>query len=485
MTVTPDFAATDADLLRALGAWQRSGHGYTALARALRAAILDGRLPLRARLPSERALAGRLGVSRTTTTAAYDVLRAEGFIESRSGSGSRTALPTGGAVDRELTAAGDIAGPTAPDTVDLTIAALPAPAAMIEAVERAGRDLAAHLGGHGYDPLGVPALRRAVAAWFCARGLPTGEEQILVTTGAQSALALLLDTLAAPGDPALVEIPTYPNALAAMRRAGVRLVPAPLRDEGWDLDVLGALFRRAVPRLAYTICDFHNPTGLLMTGGQRSALVAAAERAGTQLIVDETFVDLDLAPHRSRPAPLAAHGGDGRVLTIGSMSKAFWGGLRVGWIRAPQPLLRRLERVRSTRDLATPVLEQLVAQHLLLARDEVLRERRALLCERRAALVAALRRDLPAWRFDVPRGGLCLWVELGGPHAEALADLAADAGVRIVAGPSFGVEGTLHNRIRLPFTQPPAVLDRAVALLADCDRRITLGAGRRAHAMVT
>jgi DNA-binding transcriptional MocR family regulator len=478
------FAEAEVDVARVLTPSERDGPGYTVLARALRGAILDGRLPLRARLPSERALAGRLGVSRTTTAAAYDVLRSEGFIESLRGSGSRTALPTGGTVDREVLSGEDTG--RRGETIDLTVASLAAPAAMVEAVSRAALDLRAHLGGHGYDPCGLPSLRCAVAAQLTARGVPTDDEEILVTSGAQSSITLLLDALAAPGDAVLVEVPTYPNALEALRRAGTRLLPVAVDERGWQLDRLTSAFRRGLPRLAYTICDFHNPTGLLMPDAQRAALVAEAERAGTQVIVDETFAELDLAPHRARPAPLAAHGPDGRVLTIGSMSKAYWGGLRVGWIRAPQALVRRLARVRAARDMATPVLEQLVALHLLAVSDEVKRERRALLIERRDALVAALRRELPQWRFRVPRGGLCLWVELDRPQAEALSDVAEPAGVRIVPGPTFGVEGTLHDRIRLPYTQPPAVLDDAVVRLAGAWRRLQMGAGRRRDmAMVT
>src|SRR5438093_13422750 len=102
----PRSFVSGSELARLLGSWSGSGPGYSALAGALRSLVLDGRLPLRARLPSERDLASTLGVSRTTTTAAYDLLRGEGYVESRRGSGSRVALPTGGAIDRELAAHG-------------------------------------------------------------------------------------------------------------------------------------------------------------------------------------------------------------------------------------------------------------------------------------------------------------------------------------------------------------------------------------------
>jgi DNA-binding transcriptional MocR family regulator len=158
------------------------------------------------------------------------------------------------------------------------------------------------------------------------------------------------------------------------------------------------------------------------------------------------------------------------------MSKSFWGGLRVGWIRCTPPLARRLARARAAIDLATPVLEQLVAERLLRASGPVLAERRKLLAERRDALAAALGRDLPAWRFAVPRGGLCLWAELERPEAERLADAASQEGVHVVAGPTFSPDGTLERHLRLPFTQPPDRLEEAVRRLAAAERRLRLGA---------
>ena len=409
------------------------------------------------------------------------MLRAEGYLESRQGSGSRVALPTGGAVDREIEQ--DTA--RSPGSIDMTMAAMSAPGAIMRAVGRASQDLAGHLGGFGYDPMGLPSLRRAVAERFTGRGVATATEQVVITSGAQQALRLLAEVLVAPGDPVMVEVPTYPHALEALRRTGARLVPAPVGDDGWDMQGMAARFRDAMPRLAYLIPDFQNPTGFLMSDDQRSEVVAAAGRAGAHVIVDETFAELDLEPWRAAPMPMAGHDPEGRVITIGSMSKAFWGGLRVGWIRCPPPLARRVARARAAMDLASPVLEQLVAEHTLRESPAVLSERRGLLTARRDALASALRTALPAWRFRLPRGGLCLWPRLEGPEAEALADLAEAEGVRIVPGPRFGLDGTLEHHVRLPFTQSEEVLEEAVARLAGADRRLRLGARPRAAGLVT
>jgi DNA-binding transcriptional MocR family regulator len=456
------------DLAHALGPWRRTGAAYVALADALRSLVLDGRLAIRGRLPSERELAVALGVSRTTTTAAYDVLRDQGYLESRRGSGSRVALPTGGVLDREF------AGPSSESpagAIDLTIAALPAPGAMTEAVSKATRDLAGYLGSTGYDPRGLPAFRHAVADHFVARGVPTREDQIVITSGAQHALALLLEVLVAPGDAVLVESPTYPNAFEAIRRVEGRLLPVAMADGGWDVDRLAAGLVAGSPRLAYLIPDFQNPTGFLMTDAERAEVSEACRRAGTPLVVDETFSQLDLEPWRPTPAPTASYGRD-TVITIGSMSKAYWGGLRVGWIRCAPALAYRLARSRAGLDLATPVLDQLVAIHLLRASEAVLAERRSLLGTRRDALVSALQRELPAWSFVVPRGGLSLWVELEDAGSRALAEAAKTNGVRIIPGPTFAADDTLENRVRLPFTQPPHVLEEATVRLAAAQRRL-------------
>ena len=457
-----------------LGDW-RSGQpspAYAALARALSVLVLDGRLPLNCRLPSERDLAAALELSRTTVTAGYDTLRAAGFLVSRRGSGSWTALPprqtmpaTGGFAPAVAVGAPD-------DLIDLASAAPAAPAdAVLTATRHALDDLPRHLDDDGYDPVGLLPLRAAVAERYARRGLPTTPDQIMVTSGALHALDLVLRLLAGPGDRVLTDAPTYPTALDAMRGAGARLVPVGLTGAGWNVDMLTAALRQTAPRLGYLTADFHNPTGHVMTDGERATVVAAAGRAGTTLVVDESFVELAY-DDEPLPAPVGSYDRDGRVITVGSLSKPFWGGLRVGWVRAGADLVRRLAAARAAADMASPVLEQLVAIRLLEMADEVLPARRRLFAERRDALAAALHRELPQWRFLLPRGGLALWVELDAPVSTALAVVAGQHGVRLAAGPRFGLDGTPERFLRLPFTQPPELLDAAAVRLAAARARI-------------
>jgi DNA-binding transcriptional MocR family regulator len=162
------------------------------------------------------------------------------------------------------------------------------------------------------------------------------------------------------------------------------------------------------------------------------------------------------------------------VISIGGMSKPYWSGLRVGWVRAAAPVVQRLAATRVGIDLASPVLDQLVAVRLLEQAGEIIPARRAELAAQRDALVTALRDELPQWRFTVPAGGVSLWAELDAPVASALARTAEELGVRVAPGPRFGVDGTMERFLRLPYTLPSADLVEAVHRLAaarhDLDR---------------
>ncbi|AZM56482.1 GntR family transcriptional regulator [Streptomyces sp. WAC 01529] len=437
--------------------------GYRALAHAVRTLLLDGRIPLHTRLPAERELAAALSVSRATVTAAYDVLREGGYARSRRGAGTWTELPEG---RRPSSVA---AFPAGDDVLDLAVAAPGAPEAeLAAALAGASELLVEHAPTPGYHPYGIPELRAAVADRFTRRGLPTLPDQILVTTGAQHALSLTLALLGRPGDRVLVENPSYPNALDAIRGAGLRAVPVPVTDDGWDSGLVESSLRQAAPRIAYLVPDFQNPTGCLMPREQRVRILETARATGTWLLIDETIADIALdGPPPAPFASLAPHGAGEQVVTVGSLSKSHWGGLRIGWVRAGSRLITELAMARVPVDMATPVIEQLVALHLLRGMNEVLRERLPRLREQRDALAASLARHLPEWRWRLPPGGLSLWVDLGRPVASSLARAALAHGVRIEGGARFGADpGTHEHRLRVPFTLPPELSEQAAVRLA-------------------
>ncbi len=437
--------------------WRRPGESSVALADALRALVVNGRVAVRTRIPSERALGEQLAISRGSVSRAYDRLREDGYLASRRGAGSWLTLPDG-------------SGPAPPSplgntaSVDLTKAALPAPDPLLaECAVRATGQLSRHLHADGYLPAGLPELREAVAARLTARGLDSCAEEVLITSGAQHALHLILQLLAAPGDRIVVDSPSYPRALSAIRAARARAIPVPLTATGWDPDNWSAALGAVGPRLALTVPDFHNPTGHVMSAEARAAIAHAAARQGTLLICDETTAELHLdgpAP----PRPLGCFDPGTTVITIGTMSKSAWGGLRVGWIRAPRRLIAELMHVRADVDMAGPVLDQLLACELLQRWDEVLADRRAVLKQRRDALIGALP---DGWRSRRPRGGLSLWAQLPAPVSTQLAARAQREDIAITPGPAFGADGSFEGHVRLPFTQPPDVLLPAVARLAE------------------
>ncbi|MEV0604720.1 PLP-dependent aminotransferase family protein [Streptomyces sp. NPDC050315] len=437
---------------------------YRHLAQAIRALVLEGRLALHVRLPAERELASVLAVSRPTIKAAYDLLRESGYARSRRGSGTWTMLPDG---KRPAGAR----QPLTPEdeSIDLAAAALGLPESILtEALSYSGPLLAQRASTPGYHPFGLAGLRSAIADRYTRRGVPTLPDQILVTSGAQQGLALALGLLTSPGDRVMVENPTYPNALDAIRHARLRPTPVPVTEAGWDEEIMQATLRQTLPRLAYLIPDFHNPVGCLMPDEQRSEILRATSRTGTWLIIDETLTDIALDV--PAPAPFISHAAAGErdhVITVGSMSKSHWGGLRIGWLRATPRLITKLAGLRVSMDMAGSVMDQLLATSLILRTGEVLQTRLAQVRTQRTALLHAIARYFPQWRTHTPPGGLSLWVDLGQPIASALADRVRAKGVRIEGGARFGADpGTHDHRLRIPYTLPPETLEEAMRRLA-------------------
>ena len=444
-------------LIELLGEWRGAGATYEALADRIRLLLIDGRLLSGVRLPAERDLSTQLGVSRTTVTAAYQRLRDDGFATSRQGSGTQVALP------------GSTTSPPSPDAalLDLTKAALPAPSMMMDAVRQATALLPSLLGDSGYDTGGHQRLRGAIAGRYTERGLPTDADEILVTVGAQQAITLLARALVSRGDRTLIEVPTYPHAYDALGAAGARLVTAPVSvdsGDGWDLDVFESVIRRTSPALAYLMPEFQNPTGRTMSARVRRCILDAAAAQGTIVVADETPGELDIDRPQSY-LPLAATPSGATVIMVGSASKTMWGGLRVGWIRAERSMIRRLQAVRATMDLGTPVLDQLIVAALFERLDEVIAERRGQLSAGRDALERMLPAAFPEWTVPHVHGGLAVWVNIGAPVSSQLALASRSEGLLITAGPRFGVDGAFERFLRIPLTYSQAQFERAIEAL--------------------
>lgn len=452
------------DLLPVLGNWSRGkGPLYQRLAGSLRDAIRRGDVSGPGRLPSERQLARSLHVSRTTVIAAYGVLRDEGLLESTRGSGTRVIVPAGwmgiagtgtGLPSLKFLAESpsgvvDCAGSVIPDFGGLKDELLGVTAADLKALAR----------DFSYEPMGLRGLRAAIAESYTRSGLDTSTEEILVTTGAQQAIQILFVLFGQDQGVILVEDPTYVGALDVARSIGARVVGVPTDDEGVQVPALHQALARSRASLAYLMPGCQNPTGAVMSSARRREVTTALSEAGVSVIDDRTLADLVL--DGASTSPLAAFG-DGTIITVGSLSKVFWPGLRVGWIRAPAPLIGRLARLKLVADLGSAHVSQLVATRVMPRIHEIGAVRREQLKLRLDLLAQLLDEKIPTWSFSRPRGGSFLWVRLPHGDAELFAGVALRYGVRILPGTRMSPSDAFGDRLRISFIAKPEELREAV-----------------------
>lgn len=472
---------------------------YLQLATSLAAAISAGELSAGARLPSERDLAAKLGVSRTTTVNAYRELEARGLVRGFVGRGTfvcadpaptaavnqgapfawrgKVALRAQGGADLSLrrlihTAIDPDLISFSAGTAALDCFPLDAFKAMTERV--LGREARTALGLGPVD--GQPRLRRAVAS---RSGIDP--ERVLILSGAQQGLDLIARCLIDPGDVVVMDRPGYLGAIQSFRGAGARLV-------GWDvrrgdLGELDDLLLRYRPKLLYTCPTFQNPTGVTLGEPARRGLLELAARHRLPVVEDDPYRELGFAG--PPPPTLADLDGGDLVIHIGTFAKTLAGGLRLGWLAAAPAIVDHLARIKGTTDVATNGLTQLVVAELLVSGvyDEHLAALRAEHALRQEAMLHALTREMPQGAVATRRvtGGLYLWCRLGlGLESRELLRGAVAAGVTFAAGPHFYADGAGGDEVRLCFsTVPPHQIADGVRRLASVVRR-TLAEPRRA-----
>ena len=437
------------------------------------------------RLPSVRDLMRRHGAGPVTVQRAVHLLAARGVVEARPGRGTFVAAPAaqrGSAARAPDHAWQTVALGARPlDAADLEHLLRPAPPGMLvlssgylpedlqptgalaQAMGRAAR----RPGVWGPIPAeGLQALRARQAAWL---GGGHTAEDVLITSGGQSALTACLRGLAPPGGAVVVESPTYLGALAAARAANLTAVPVPADEHGIRPDLLADALAASGARLVYCQTTFANPHGATLAPERRPAVLEAVRAAGAFLIEDEALRDLAFDP-AALPAPLAHDDPDGHVVHISSLTKAAAPGLRIGTIAARGPALARLRAARVVEDFFVPGPLQEAAVELLGAPAwrRHLKRTRTELRPRRDALVRAVDAQLAPVRLTAPDGGLHVWVRLDpGEDDVALAERAFRAGVKVCAGrPWYPAEPDAPH-LRLTFAaEPPERLERGVALLA-------------------
>lgn len=435
------------------------------------------------RLPSVRELMRDLRVSPVTVQRALEHLAREGVLEAHPGQGTfvaHRAMPDLAVADLDWQSValgpartsvgvlGDLCL-VPPDQVQaLNAGYLPAElqptALLVAAAARALR----RPGVWSRMPIeGLPPLR----SWFAAE---TGDAyqpyEVTICPGTQAANAAAFRALAAPGDPVLIESPTYLGALAAAQAAGLRMVPVPTDADGVRPDLLAEAFRRTGARLFYCQPSHSNPTGSVLSAARRLAVLAAVADAGAFLIEDDWARDFHLGDE-AFPPPLAVADRDGHVIYVRSLTKCAAPGLRIGAICARGPALERLRAARLVDDFFVPGILQETALQLVTAPTwpRHLRRLRMALRERRDALASALRTHLgPDCLPHMPSGGLHLWVRL----PDGVSDLdveqrAAARGILVSAGRHWYPAEPPAPYLRLSFAAAkPEWIEACVAQLA-------------------
>lgn len=267
----------------------------------------------------------------------------------------------------------------------------------------------------------------------------------------------------------LVEEASYPGALEAFRRAGLRMLPVPADGRGPDPTALADLVSRTRPALFYLVPVGNNPTGVVVPGERLDRIAEVLARSGVTVLEDRTAAPLG-DPARL-PAPLSARLPAGGVVTIGSMSKVAWAGLRVGWVAAAPPTLRELLGARIGADLAGSLVSQWLAVALMPHLPELAAAVRADVAVNQQALAAALAEHLPGWVDTPPQAGAWRWVRIPG-DARLLVRAAAAHGVLVTPGPAFSAQSALADRLRIAAVSPPEVLSEGVRRLARAWRAV-------------
>ncbi|MGZ8603592.1 MAG: aminotransferase-like domain-containing protein [Actinomycetota bacterium] len=303
---------------------------------------------------------------------------------------------------------------------------------------------------------GSPLLRERLAALMAEEGAVADPEDLVVTTGAQQALDLVGKILIDPGDPIVVEAPAYVGALSAFSAYEPRFLQVDLDDEGMVVDRLEDLLLRGErPKFVYTVPNFHNPAGVTMSRRRREQLIALCREAHLPIVEDNPY---GLLRFEGEPEPTLRSLDPHNVIYLGTVSKVFSPGVRVGWAVAEPGVLQRLVLAKEAADLCGSQFTMLVTERYFAG--ELWRRNLERLVDtyrsRRDAMLAALGERFPAdATWTIPAGGFYVWVTL--PEyfdTPTLLAAAVERKVAYVPGTAFYPDGRGRQQMRLSFCFP-------------------------------
>lgn len=443
-------------------------------------------LPAGTRISTHRELVRRFGVSATTVSQALALLTRRGLIVSRPGAGTyRTE-------SRPVTRVGDTSWQEAAleltnriDSSAGTPRGFKTPA-LLGTLSTSGPDVVDLNGGYLHPQLqplatlGTALSRTArrseawdrppvagvteLRDWFAADiGGGLGRHDVLVCGAGQSALATTLRALGQPGDPVVIESPTYPGTIAAAHAAGLRTIPVPLDHEGIRPDYLDEALTRTRARLVIVQPLFQNPTGASLSVGRQQEIRAIARRHGVFVVEDDFARHMAHADAGPPPLPMIADDPDGTVVHIRSLTKVTSPNLRVGALAARGPVMARLRSAHVIDTMFVPAPLQYTALDVVTAPGwkRALATLGSALEHRRKVAVEAVSATFgPQSLAVVPHGGYHLWVALPG-HLDGgqLAAAALACGVSLTPGDNYYPTDSSAPHVRISYVAAPSAAD--------------------------
>jgi DNA-binding transcriptional MocR family regulator len=459
------------------------------------AAIEAGELEPGAKLPPTRELAAQAGVNHLTAARVYRKLAELGYVTASVGRGTfvRALVPASSTEHGddwqvyalppdEVTYAEQVLADTftlagREDVISLATG-WPAPSTYpTEEVARIAAEVFAEEGGDALSYLpaeGLFELREQIAARGRTDGYAGDADEVVITSGAQQAIALSAQATLEPGDVAVIESPTFMGMMTALRGTRARVIGVPVDEDGFDVDALERLLARHEVKLVGLQTACQNPTGRNLSEERRARLAELAVERNFFILEDRVYADMQFEGRfvRSLRELAPAH-----VIYVNSLSKVVGGGLRAGWVAARGPVRDRIATLKLDADFHSPTLIQHIAARWLAtgAYERHVKETMPFYRERRDALLEALERHLGGeCRVDPPAGGHHLWVTLTRPLDErALYAEAARHGVTFTPGGAVTAERRSQTSFRLSFSLlDPDQLDEGVRRLARAIREV-------------
>ncbi len=468
---------------------------YRQLIRHIRAQVESGSLSAGTRLPASRDLARQLNISRISVVNAYAELRAEGYLSAHAGRGTFVAgdhdatLPapstphpaqateTSNLPDRSIREMMRLA--RKPGVINFSTGAPPAEFFPVQhlrdaintILDRDGSRALAYEVTEGYTP-----LRVSVRDYVSALGIRCNTDHVLITGGTQQAIDMIVQAVLAEGDLLVTECPTYLGMIDIARTRRVQIRGICMDEDGIRLDVLENFIIDNHPKLIYVMPTFQNPTGAVMPLHRRRQLINLASEYNVPILEDGVYHEFRYEGEQL--PPLKALDENGIVIHASGFTKNLLPGLRIGYVIADGPHFERIVRVKQAADISTPGLNQR-AIHLMLERgvlaQQLERNNREMRRRRDAALSAAARHLPPGSRWNVPQGGLYLWVELPktGPTAAELYVSAIQMGAAYAIGNMFFTNASGSYNLRINFAaQKPADIEEGFRRLGRAWREL-------------